>query len=72
MKPMRHKGYPARIEYSDEDGCFIGRVAGIRDIITFHGNSVSEVREAFEEAVEFYQYGRFRNFPAGSPTMLPS
>ncbi len=54
MKPMRHKGYPARIEYSDEDGCFIGRVAGIRDIITFHGNSVSEVREAFEEAVEFY------------------
>ena len=54
MKPMRYRGYPARIEYSDEDGCFVGRVAGIRDIITFHGQSVGEVREAFEEAVEFY------------------
>ncbi|MCY4361314.1 MAG: type II toxin-antitoxin system HicB family antitoxin [Gammaproteobacteria bacterium] len=54
MKPMRYKGYPARIEYSDEDGCFVGRVAGIRDIITFHGNNVGEVRNAFEEAVEFY------------------
>lgn len=54
MKPMRYKGYPARIEYSDEDGCFVGRVAGIRDIITFHGESVGEVREAFEEALNFY------------------
>lgn len=54
MKPMRYKGYPARIEYSDEDGCFVGRVAGIRDIITFHGNNVGEIRDAFEEAVDFY------------------
>ena len=54
MKPMRYKGYPARIEYSDEDECFIGRVAGIRDIITFHGESVGEVREAFEDALDYY------------------
>ena len=33
MKPMRYKGYSARIEYSDEDGCFVGRVAGIRDLL---------------------------------------
>lgn len=54
MKPMRYKGYPARIEYSDEDECFVGRVAGIRDIITFHGKNVGGIREAFEEAVDFY------------------
>lgn len=54
MKPMRYKGYSARIEYSDEDGCFVGRVAGIRDILTFHGESVAEVRQAFEEALDFY------------------
>ena len=52
--PMMHKGYSARIEYSDEDGCFVGRVAGIRDMITFHGDSVQDVRQAFEEAVDFY------------------
>ena len=39
MKPMRYKGYSARIEYSDEDGCFVGRVAGVRDLLTFHGRS---------------------------------
>lgn len=54
MKPMRYKGYSARIEYSDEDRCFVGRVAGIRDILTFHGESVAEVRQAFEEALDFY------------------
>ncbi len=53
-KPMTHKGYSARIEYSDEDGCFVGRIAGIRDIITFHGESVREIKHAFEEAVDFY------------------
>jgi predicted HicB family RNase H-like nuclease len=51
---MTHRGYAARIEYSDEDGCFIGRVAGIQDIITFHGDSVDEIRKAFEESVDFY------------------
>ncbi len=54
MKPMKYKGYPARIEYSDEDECFVGRVAGIRDIITFHGESVEEIRQAFVEAMDFY------------------
>ncbi len=54
MKPMTHRGYAAKIEYSDEDGCLIGRVAGIQDILTFHGDSVDEIRRAFEEAVDFY------------------
>lgn len=53
-KPMKHKGYSARIEYSDEDGCFVGRVSGIRDLITFHGDSVVEIRKAFEDSVDFY------------------
>jgi len=54
MNAMTYRGYAARVEYSDEDGCFIGRIAGIRDIVTFHGDSVKELRAAFEEAVEDY------------------
>lgn len=53
-KPMTYKGYAARIVYSGEDELFVGRVAGIRDIITFHGESVNEIRETFHEAVDFY------------------
>ena len=54
MNTMTYKGYAARIEYSEEDGCLVGRIAGIRDIVCFHGDSVEEIRCAFEESVDFY------------------
>ena len=53
-KPMQYKGYVAKIEYSEEDGCFIGHIIGIRDIITFEGMSVDEIREDFHKSVDFY------------------
>jgi len=49
-----YRGYTADIRYSETDGLLVGHVAGIRAIIGFHGESVSEVRKAFEEAVDFY------------------
>lgn len=54
MNAMHYKGYSARIEYSEEDDCFIGHLAGINDIIGFHANSVPELHAAFEEAVDDY------------------
>lgn len=54
MNAMHYNGYSARIEYSDEDGCFVGRIAGISDVVGFHGESVAQLRAAFEEAVEDY------------------
>ena len=51
---MTYKGYAARVEYSDEDGCFVGHLAGITDVVGFHGETVAELRTAFEEAVEDY------------------
>ena len=68
MNTMTFKGYAARVEYSEEDGCFVGHIAGIRDVIGFHGESVSELRAAFEEAVDDYlescrKLGREPNHP---------
>jgi predicted HicB family RNase H-like nuclease len=54
MNVMTYKGYAARIEYSDEDGAFVGHIAGIRDIVGFHGESVDGLRAAFAEAVDDY------------------
>jgi len=54
MKTMQYKGYAARIEYSDEDKCFVGHIAGIRDIVGFHGDSVDSLSAAFKEAVDDY------------------
>jgi len=33
---------------------YIGHIAGIRDVVEFHGDSVQELKAAFEEAVEDY------------------
>ncbi len=54
MITMTYKEYNAQIVYSEEDGCFIGDLVGIRDIVSFHGDSLNEIREAFEESVDDY------------------
>ena len=54
MRPMKYKGYAAHIAYSDQDGCLVGRVVGIRDVIGFHGDCVEEIRADFHAAVESY------------------
>ncbi|NGM44181.1 type II toxin-antitoxin system HicB family antitoxin [Rhodobacter sp. SGA-6-6] len=54
MNSMSYKGYSARIDYDDEDGLFVGRIAGIRDGVGFHADTVEGLREAFHEAVEDY------------------
>lgn len=53
-EPMRYKGYSACIAYSDEDGCYVGHIDGIRHIVGFHGDTLQEMRAAFEEAVDDY------------------
>jgi predicted HicB family RNase H-like nuclease len=68
MNTMTHKSYAARVEYSEDDKCFIGHIAGIRDVIGFHGESVAELRTAFIEAVDDYlvtceKLGREPNHP---------
>ena len=44
----------ARIAYDDDDGIFVGHLAGIRDIVSFHGSTVNELRAHFREAVDHY------------------
>ena len=51
---MIYKGYSARVEYDDDDGIFTGRLAGIRDGVGFHADTVEDLRAAFHEAVEDY------------------
>jgi predicted HicB family RNase H-like nuclease len=54
MNEMTYKGYAAKIEYRAEDGCLVGHILGIKDIVGFHGDSVPEIRKAFEESVDDY------------------
>jgi predicted HicB family RNase H-like nuclease len=51
---MTYKGYTARIEYDGDDQLLVGRVLGVRDIISFHGETVRETESAFHAAIEDY------------------
>jgi|TARA_B110001454_G_C12614236_1_gene390055 predicted HicB family RNase H-like nuclease len=52
MNTMNHKGYTARIEFDERDNIFVGRVLGLRAMISFHGETVAELHEAFSGAIE--------------------
>ena len=54
LNTMKYGGYTAKIEYDDEDEIFFGRLADIRDIITFHADNVAELKAGFHEAVNDY------------------
>ncbi len=54
MNTMSHKGYTARVEYDERDDIFVGRILGTRSIISFHGETVAQLRFEFELAVKEY------------------
>ena len=54
MNTMKHKGYIACIDFDADDCIFTGRLLGIEDIVTFHGESVAELETAFHDAVAHY------------------
>ena len=51
---MQYKGYTGRVEFDDRAELFHGEVIGLRDVITFQGRTVDEVKKAFRESVDDY------------------
>jgi predicted HicB family RNase H-like nuclease len=51
---MNYNGYSAIIQFDADDEIFFGKVAGIRDSVSFHADTVAELKAAFHEAVDDY------------------
>ena len=51
---MEYKGYIGHVEFDDEAEIFHGEVINTRDVITFQGKTVDEIKEAFRDSVEDY------------------
>jgi predicted HicB family RNase H-like nuclease len=51
---MNYKGYTATVEFDDEAMIFHGEVLGIRDVVTFQGQTVKEIEKAFRDSVDDY------------------
>jgi predicted HicB family RNase H-like nuclease len=75
MNAMNYNGYTAKIDFDDRDNIFVGRLLGMRTMISFHGETVVELREAFEAAVDEFlndckQQGVKPEKPASGKLML--
>jgi predicted HicB family RNase H-like nuclease len=49
---LEYKGYFGTVEA--DEGIFVGRIVGLRDVITFEGASFAEVEQAFRDSIDDY------------------
>lgn len=51
---MNYKGYHGTVSFDEEAEIFHGEVTDLRDVVTFQGRSVDELKTAFRESVDDY------------------
>ena len=51
---LEYKGYTGHVEFDAEAGLFHGEVLDTRDVITFQGTSVEDLKQAFRDSVDDY------------------
>ena len=51
---MEYKGYFSKVEFDDDANIFHGEVINLRDVITFEGETVKELKQAFQDSVDDY------------------
>jgi predicted HicB family RNase H-like nuclease len=49
---LNYKGFIGSVHFSAEDKVFFGKIEGINDLITFEGQSVDELVNAFQFVVD--------------------
>lgn len=54
MTTMTYKSYEAIVEVDEDADIFHGEVINLRDVITFQGRSVDELKRGFAESVDDY------------------
>ena len=51
---MSYKNYKGHFDYDEKADIFHGQVIGIKDVLTFQGTSISELKKALKDSVEDY------------------
>lgn len=49
-----YRGYSGHAEYDSDADLFHGEVVGTRDVVTFQGRTLVQLRKAFQESVDDY------------------
>ncbi|GHT60996.1 antitoxin HicB [Bacteroidia bacterium] len=62
MGHFHYKGYNGTVEYSEADHCLFGSVVGMnKSCILYEGNTIDELKAAFETAIDDYVESRKAN-----------
>jgi predicted HicB family RNase H-like nuclease len=51
---MEYKGFYAQVVFDEDADVFHGEIINLRDVITFEGETVEELRQAFQDSVDDY------------------
>ena len=51
---LKYKGFIGSVSFEDEDNILFGKIEGINDLIMYEGESVTEIKQMFREAVDEY------------------
>jgi predicted HicB family RNase H-like nuclease len=51
---LSYRNLEAEVVHDAEDGIFVGRLLGVRDVVGFHAERFDEVEHAFRETVDDY------------------
>jgi predicted HicB family RNase H-like nuclease len=54
MSTLTYKGYTGQIEIDLDADILHGRVLDVKDIVTFEGKTIEEIRQAFQDSVDDY------------------
>ena len=51
---LEYKGYKGTVRFDADAGILHGEVLHLRDVVTFHGETVEEIAQAFRDSVDDY------------------
>ncbi|NHB95641.1 type II toxin-antitoxin system HicB family antitoxin [Photorhabdus stackebrandtii] len=54
MKHLTYKGYMGTIEFNVEDNFLFGKLAYIRDLVTYQATTIKKLEEEFKKSVDLY------------------
>jgi predicted HicB family RNase H-like nuclease len=54
MTQLEHRGYVGTAEISEADGVFHGKLAHLRDLVTYESTTAKGLAKAFRDAVDDY------------------
>lgn len=51
---LSYKNYNGTVEYSKEDNCLFGKVIGLKSLLSYEGESLSELEQDFRNVIDEY------------------